>query len=153
MLIPSKKTIYTPKWKALGQRQLSTTILISFSNGQSHLIGLTWNINENKSPKTWFEISSERVIATKDFDKQAIQDLQTINPKIVDKQNSTDLAYWGKLLPTDEFLNILKMAGIIDKCNPREGMKIVKQHISNVDKWVKSKKFKAGVQRGEKEKN
>ena len=141
MLIPSKKNTYTPKWRALGQRKITTTLLVSFGNGQSHIIGLTWNINENKTPRTWFEISGERVIATKDFDKKNIKDLRTIDPKLLDKQNSTPIAYWGNLLPTEEFLNILKMAGIIDNCNPREGMKIVKQHISNVDKWVKSKKI------------
>ena len=140
MLIPSRKYVYTKKWKALGQRVMSTYLFVSFDNGQSHIMRLTWNINENKTPKTWFELSSERVIATEDFDKQIIKDMQTIDPKLVDKKTSSDLIQYVKRVPTDDLLDILRMAGIIDKCNPKEGMKIVKQHISNVEKWMKKKK-------------
>ena len=139
MLIPSKKHAYTEKWTALGQRVMSTNLFVSFDNGQNHIMRLTWNINENRTPKTWFELSSERVIATDDFDKQIIRNMQTIDPTLVDKKKSSDLIQYVSKLPTDEFLDILRMAGIIDKCNPREGMKIVKQHVSNVEKWMKQK--------------
>ena len=141
MLIPSKKHAYTPKWTALGQRVMTTNILISFDNGQSHIVRLSWIINENKTPKAWFEISNERIIATEDFDKQIIKNLQTIDPHLIDKKKSSDLSSYSQLVPTDEFMDILKMAGIVDKCNPREGMQIIKQHISQMEKWIKKKKI------------
>lgn len=141
MLVPSKKHMYTRKWNALGQRCLSTRLLISFENGQNHLLTLDWKINEKKTPKTWFEISSERVLVTNDFNKVKTEDLQTIDPQTVHNQEAKDIISYSSLLPSESLMNILTMSGIIDKCNPVEGMEIVKKHISNVEKWYKKNKI------------
>ena len=139
MLVPSKCQIYTPKWRAYGQRCLNTRLLISFANGQSHLISLDWKINETRKPKTWFEIASERVMATEEFKKTVIGELQTIDPKLMHNKKSEDIVSYSSLVPTDEFMDILRMAGIVDKTKPTDAMKIVKKHISNVEKWIKKK--------------
>jgi len=138
--MPSKQHMYTKKWKALGQRCLSTYILISFENGQSHLLNLNWKINEKKSPRTWFEISTERIMATDSFKKQNLQELQTVDPKLFHDKKSKDILFYSDLLPSESLINILIMSRIIDKVNPVEGMEIVKKHISNVEKWNKKKK-------------
>lgn len=140
MLIPSKCQMYTPKWIAYGQRCLSTTILVSFSNGQSHLISLNWKINEKRKPKSWFEISSERVMATEEFEKTTVEELQTIDPKLLHNKKAEDIVSYSTLIPSDELIDILRMAGIIDKTTPVDGMAVVKKHISTVDKWIKKKK-------------
>lgn len=132
--------MYTPKWRAYGQRCLATTILVSFSNGQSHLVSLNWKINEKRKPRAWFEISSERVMATDEFEKTTVENLQTIDPKLMHNKTSEDLVSYSSLIPSDELMNILRMAGIVDKTTPVDAMAIIKKHIANVDKWIKKKK-------------
>ena len=80
-------------------------------------------------------------MATAEFEKTTVEQLQTIDPKLMHNKTSEDLVSYSNLIPSDELMNILRMAGIVDKTTSVDAMTIIKKHISNVDKWMKKKKM------------
>ena len=150
MLIPSKNAMYTPKWKALGQRVLYTQIVITLSNGVLHLISLNWVINEQTEEKCWLELSTERLVSfDPDLDKDLIPQLDihkpfhqlatSMNPMDVQGRDIERLCIYSQLIPKPSLIDILIQAEIIEKCSKREGLEILKTHIKNVDNYIKNK--------------
>jgi hypothetical protein len=139
MLMPSKKHVYTTKWKALGQRVLCSNIFIPFKNGQSHLITLNWKINEHSNRKTWFEISAERIITTNEYQIKEPSHLIAVSLDDVTGKETKKLSHYSSIILSQNLNEVLKMAGIIEDRNPREVMEFAKRHIKSVDRWRTSK--------------
>jgi len=139
MLIPSKKHMYTPRWNALGQRKMTTKVVLSFSNSIVHQFTLGWFIREDKNPRCWFDIESEKLLSVDGgviMNRESVKKIQTVDIDTVMGKESIQIAHISSSRINEDTLMILLRAGIIEDVSDDEGEKIIRKHIKNMNAVV-----------------
>lgn len=142
MLIPSKKHMYTKRWSALGQRKMTTKIILAFSNNIVHQFNLAWFIREDKPEKSWLDIESERLLSVNGgviISRENLSKIQTVDMKNIFGAESTEVAHISNSRLKNDMGMILLKAGIIEEVSEIEGEKIIREHIRNVESLIKNK--------------
>jgi len=149
MLIPSKKHMYTLRWSALGQRKMTTKIILSFSNSIVHQFTLGWFIREDKNPMCWFDVESEKLLSVDGgviMNRESVKKIQTVDIETVMGKESDLVANISSSRINEDTLMILLRAGIIEDVSDDEGEEIICNHIQNMNSFINNKKVSPKIE-------
>lgn len=142
MLVPSKKHMYTERWSALGQRKMSTKIIVAFSSNIVHQFTLSWFIQEDTNQKSWFDIEGEKLLSVKNgkiLTRDLSQKSSTVPFENVMGLESSEICHISSSRINDDLGLILLKSGIIEEVCDREGIDIINNHIKNVESYMAKK--------------
>ena len=137
--------MYTKRWSALGQRKMTTKIILAFSNNIVHQFTLAWFIREDKPQKSWFDIESERLMSVNGgviMNREGLSGIQTVDIKGVLGCESTEIAHISSSRLKNDVGLILLKAGIIEEVSECDGERIVREHLHNIESYIKKSKHR-----------